>query len=882
MTIGVVILAGGLGKRMNSDLPKVLHELNDKTLIQFVIETANRLDPTKIGIIVGKYKEQIEQSINKTFDKDILDKIEYIIQEEAKGTGHAIQCSEEFIKNHERILILSGDVPLITVETLTKVVNSSSKCVILVNEFEIPTGYGRIVGSNGSNGSNGRVKIIEEKDCNEEEKLIKEINSGIYCFESKSLIEYLPKLECNNSQNEYYLTDIVSFYENVNVIKSENNNEILGVNTTEQLEKLQTDINLINNKYLIGIVGLGFVGSSIYKSLDLKGCQVKGYDKDENKTYNIFNDLFKCDILFLCLPTIYNEELKQYDKSCINETCTKLEEQKYNGIIIIKSTIEPQTTEELCKKFKTLRFIHNPEFLTAATAFYDFHNQTHIVIGKSVNSTNIDIEYLQNFYDRYYKGTEISICTSTESECMKSFVNCFYSVKIQFFNELYLLCQKIGTDYETIKKLMLRNGWINHMHTQVPGTDGKLSYGGCCFPKDTNALLEYMKNNNSPRELLEATISERNKMRDDNDNTINNNNKLNNNKLNYEINNEIIKRLLNREEININNINELNYLESKTILVTGGFGSIGSEIIRQLLNYNVKIIIYDNNECGYYNFKNEFKNYKNIIFILGCISNYNKVECLLSMYNIDIIYHVAAYKHVPILEENQYEAIKINVIGTKNIADLSLKYDIKKFIFISTDKAVNPTSVMGTSKRVSEMYIQYLWNKYKTTQFIITRFGNVLGSSGSVLPTFINNINNNINLELTDINITRYFMTISEAAKLVLLSSCICQDNKTVLFNMGEAIKIYDLAKNLLKMMKREDLSINIIGLRPGEKLYEELYYKNEIVLNTKYDKILLLKSNIIDNENFIENYNKLIQVKFNDLNIKELLKKIVSDYNYK
>ena len=524
MSLGILILAGGLGKRMNSDLPKVLHQLNNRTLIQCVIETANKLNPDKIGIIVGKYKEQIEQSIKNTIDENILSKIEYIIQDIPKGTGHAVQCGTDFIKNYKSILILSGDVPLITEKTLTSMINLDSKCTILVNELDIPNGYGRIkqIESNeNSNASSNKVKIIEEKDCTEEEKLIKQINSGIYYFESSSLLKHLPKLECSNAQNEYYLTDVVSFYENVKIVKSNNNNEILGINTPEQLKQilnLQKENIIINNNYLIGIVGLGFVGSSIYKSLDLKGCQVKGYDKDETKSFNKFSELLNCNILFLCLPTIYNEQLKQYDKSCINETCTILEENKYLGIVIIKSTVEPKTTENFCKKFKTLRFIHNPEFLTAATAFYDFHNQSHIVIGKSINSTNEDISYIKTFYDRYYIGTEISICNSNESECMKSFVNCFYSVKIQFFNELYLLCKKIDADYLIIKKLMLKNGWINHMHTQVPGTDGKLSYGGYCFPKDTNALLEYMKMNNTPHEVLEATVSERNKMRTDNDN----------------------------------------------------------------------------------------------------------------------------------------------------------------------------------------------------------------------------------------------------------------------------------------------------------------------------------------------------------------------------
>ena len=238
MSLGILILAGGLGKRMNSYLPKVLHKLKDKTLIQCVIETANTLNPDKIGIIVGKYKDQIEQSIQDTIEESILSKIEYIIQEEAKGTGHAVQCATGFIKNYNKTLVLSGDVPLITEKTLKSIINLDSKCTILVNELENPTGYGRIKRLE-SNESNEKVKIIEEKDCTEEEKLIKEINSGIYCFEKNSLLEYLPKLECSNAQNEYYLTDVVSFYNNVKVIKSDNNDEILGVNTSEQLEQLE-------------------------------------------------------------------------------------------------------------------------------------------------------------------------------------------------------------------------------------------------------------------------------------------------------------------------------------------------------------------------------------------------------------------------------------------------------------------------------------------------------------------------------------------------------------------------------------------------------------------------------------------------------------------
>jgi len=264
----------------------------------------------------------------------------------------------------------------------------------------------------------------------------------------------------------------------------------------------------------IGIIGLGFVGCAILKSLKLKKCIVKGYDlyKDSES----FLDLINSDIIFLCLPTVYCEEKKEYDKSCILSVCNELLNNKYNGIVVIKSTVEPTTTEELASKYPMLKFVHNPEFLSAITAFEDFHNQTHIVLGKTVSISNNDLNLLQNFYKLYYPEAEISICSSTESEAMKLFANSFYAVKIQMFNEFYALSSNIGCDYEVVKNLMLKNGWINPMHTNVPGSDGQLSYGGYCFPKDTNALLEFMKGRQSPSQVLEATVSERNQMRDDN------------------------------------------------------------------------------------------------------------------------------------------------------------------------------------------------------------------------------------------------------------------------------------------------------------------------------------------------------------------------------
>ena len=256
---------------------------------------------------------------------------------------------------------------------------------------------------------------------------------------------------------------------------------------------------------MISVIGLGFVGGSMKKSFKMKGATVVGYDK-----YKIDTDKFsKClssDISFLALPTVFYENTQSYDLSCIYEVCEQLETYNYEGLVVIKSTVEPSTTCKLSVKYPKLKIIHNPEFLTAATAFEDFHNQTHIVLGKGPNILDNELEVLEKFYATYYPDAEISICTSTESESMKSFVNCFYAVKIQFFNELYLLCNKIGCDYYTVKDLMLKNKWINPMHTNVPGIDGKLSYSWYCFPKDTNALLNHMKREGTNCKVLEATI----------------------------------------------------------------------------------------------------------------------------------------------------------------------------------------------------------------------------------------------------------------------------------------------------------------------------------------------------------------------------------------
>jgi UDPglucose 6-dehydrogenase len=266
----------------------------------------------------------------------------------------------------------------------------------------------------------------------------------------------------------------------------------------------------------IGVIGIGVVGGATYKSF-LDKCQnsdieVVAFDKYKN--IGTFENMIDTDMVFLCLPTLYNYELMSYDKSSIHEICSELSKVQYKGLVIIKSTVEPTNSQNFADTYN-LFVIHNPEFLSARTAYEDFHNQKHIIIGKTNQIIDCHVDKILNFYKTYYSDADVTLCTSTESESIKIFCNNFYSVKIQFFNELYLLCQKINIDYETIRTAMLKNGWINPMHTIVPGTDGQLSYGGMCFPKDTNALLSFMKTVDSPHKILEATVNEHNEMRND-------------------------------------------------------------------------------------------------------------------------------------------------------------------------------------------------------------------------------------------------------------------------------------------------------------------------------------------------------------------------------
>lgn len=356
-------------------------------------------------------------------------------------------------------------------------------------------------------------------------------------------------------------------------------------------------------------------------------------------------------------------------------------------------------------------------------------------------------------------------------------------------------------------------------------------------------------------------------------------------KYNLKIEDINYNKLLNRKPIIVDNIKTQEYLKNKKILISGGCGSIGSEIVKQLLNLEINnLIIVDNSECGTFELKNEvsekYKN-NNVKFYLSDILDSRRLNRIFNSEKPEIIYHCAAYKHVPIMEDNPWESIKVNIIGTKNIADISIKYNVEKFLMISTDKAVNSTNVMGASKRVSEIYINNL-NKQSNTQFITTRFGNVLGSSGSVIPTFIKQINQYKKIDITHKDIIRYFMTIPEAAQLVLYASTIGKRGQILMFDMGEPVKIYDLAQNIIKNYTNNDIEINIIGLRAGEKLYEELLCNGENTLETDNKYIKISKHNEeIDYNIFLNNYNTLIETYkyLNPIEIKNKLKELVPEY---
>ena len=312
-----------------------------------------------------------------------------------------------------------------------------------------------------------------------------------------------------------------------------------------------------------------------------------------------------------------------------------------------------------------------------------------------------------------------------------------------------------------------------------------------------------------------------------------------------------IEDLLQRNPIKLNNKKLFNIYENKTILVTGAAGSIGSEIVRQLINFNPeKIILLDQAETPLHELKVELsKNYPNLIFnsVIANVRDKKRLNDVFQAFLPDVVFHGAAYKHVPMMEANPVESLSVNFKGTKNIADLSIKHKVERFVFVSTDKAVNPTNIMGATKRAAELYIQSLaYNLGNNISFITTRFGNVLGSNGSVIPHFKKQIENNGPVTVTHPDITRYFMTIDEACQLVLEAGAMGKGGEIYVFDMGSPIKIIDLAHHMIRLTgltPNVDINIEFTGLRPGEKLYEELLADKELTLPTHHEKILIAKA---------------------------------------
>ncbi|MBV2225981.1 MAG: polysaccharide biosynthesis protein [Sphingobacterium mizutaii] len=351
-----------------------------------------------------------------------------------------------------------------------------------------------------------------------------------------------------------------------------------------------------------------------------------------------------------------------------------------------------------------------------------------------------------------------------------------------------------------------------------------------------------------------------------------------------------IDDLLGREAIKLENpvIHEM--MRDKVILVTGGAGSIGSELVRQISFTDFdKLIVVDQAESALYDIQQELKAncHKDTIFMVGNVRDRRFMDSVFEHYRPHIVFHAAAYKHVPLMEQNPYESILTNVWGSKNLADMADKYGVKKFVMVSTDKAVNPTNVMGATKRVAEIYVSAL-NKESRTNFIVTRFGNVLGSNGSVIPLFEKQLKRGGPLTVTHQDITRYFMTIPEACQLVQEAAVMGQGGEIYVFDMGKPVKIMDLAIRMIRLKGYkypDDIGIEVTGLRPGEKIYEELLADNENTTKTHHEKIMIAKVRTEElemNKNRIEHLCSQVAsqgANHNPMVLVELIKEIVPEY---
>lgn len=348
-----------------------------------------------------------------------------------------------------------------------------------------------------------------------------------------------------------------------------------------------------------------------------------------------------------------------------------------------------------------------------------------------------------------------------------------------------------------------------------------------------------------------------------------------------------IEDLLGRDAINIDLDSVLGYVEGKTVLVTGGGGSIGSELCRQIAKYNPKcLIIFDIYENNAYDIQQELKKKYPMLHLetlIGSVRNTKRIESVMELYRPDIVYHAAAHKHVPLMEDSPNEAIKNNVFGTYKTARAADKYGVKKFVLISTDKAVNPTNIMGASKRMCEMVIQ-TFSRYSKTEYVAVRFGNVLGSNGSVIPLFKKQMAEGGPVTVTHPDIIRYFMTIPEAVSLVLQAGAYAKGGEIFVLDMGEPVKIADLAKNLIRLSGYTlgvDMEIKYTGLRPGEKLYEEILTKEEGLQKTQNELIYIGKPLEFDEVHFLSELKKLEKAAIDErFDVKEIVSGIVPTYH--
>ena len=347
-----------------------------------------------------------------------------------------------------------------------------------------------------------------------------------------------------------------------------------------------------------------------------------------------------------------------------------------------------------------------------------------------------------------------------------------------------------------------------------------------------------------------------------------------------------IEDLLGREPIVLGKENVKREINNKVVMMTGAAGSIGSEMCRQVLHYNPKtLIMLDQAESPMYDLQFELKNkpefqsiVDKMVFVIANVKDRRRMREVFEAYHPQLIYHAAAYKHVPFMEENPYEAVYVNVFGTKNIADLAMEFGTEKFVMISTDKAVNPTNVMGATKRIAEIYTQ---SRKSNTQFITTRFGNVLGSNGSVVPLFQKQLAQGGPLTITDKRIIRFFMTIPEACSLVMEAGSIGQNNEIFVFDMGQPVKIYDMAKKMIQLSGKTDIEIKEVGLRPGEKLFEELLATKENTKPTDNPKIMRAQVRNYEAEEvnaLIEELNQTLTT-VDDLAIVKQMKRIVPEF---